>query len=627
MTRFFGVALALASVVCQGATAPGTKDVPSPPAPGNPSPDPSPKRGGENGSGRDARTTAAGRDARTTTAGTEAGATTAGATKPEALFEAFKPAGKIDELVLRRLKDENIPPSEKCSDEVFLRRVHMDVIGTLPTPTEVRSFLTSKATDKRSKLINDLLKRDEFAEYWGLKWGDLLRVKAEFPSNLWPNAVQAYDRWIRDSIRDNKPYDQFVRELLTGSGSNFRCPPVNFYRAFQERSPRQIADNVALLFMGLRLNDAGFNDEQILKFSAFFAKLGYKTTDEWKEEIVFFKPDGKLLDPKTKQPVQPEFLTAGRGLSMADRNPSPGPSPKRGGENDGRRDAGGTAAGGMPAIQADKDPRLALADWLTAPENPWFAKAMANRVWFWLNGRGIVHESDDMKSSNPPWSPELLTYLEKELVASKFDVKQLFKLILNSNTYQLSSWSNQWNTDDIMGFSHYHVRRLDAEPLLDAINQVTGSGEKYSSAIPEPFTFLPNDQRAICLADGSIESGFLEMFGRPPRNSSYESERGTTSSVFQAQHLLNSSHIQKKITQSKVLQQLATGSAKEGGDLNNLQKNVIEDLYVRILSRFPTTEERRVAHAYLTSPKRKAWESFCDVAWALMNSKEFGLKH
>jgi len=516
----------------------------------------------------------------------------------EQLFDSFKPANRIDELVLARLLEEGIPPSEKCSDEVFIRRVHLDVIGTLPTPAEVRNFLASKQRDKRSKLIDDLLCRGEFGEYWGLKWGDLLRVKAEFPSNLWPNAVQAYDRWIRESIRDNKPYDQFVRELLTSSGSNFRVPPANFYRAFQERVPQRIADNVALVFMGLRLNDAGLTEDQILGFSAFFAKVGYKLTDEWKEEIVILKPEGQLIDPKTSKPVLP------------------------------------TPLGGKPLeIPPDKDPRNVFADWLTAPDNPWFARAIVNRVWFWLMGRGIVHEPDDMKPSNTPWSPALLAYLEKELVSGKYDLKRIYRLILNSSTYQLSSRPNRWNAADDTGFTHYRLRRLDAEPLLDAINQITGSGEKYSSPIPEPFTFLPNDQRAIALADGSIESPFLEMFGRPPRNTSFESERIATPSVFQAQHLLNSSHIQRKIERSEVLRQLAFGAPMPGGRQkavplpDRLRPNVIEDVYIRVLSRFPTDDEKRFADVYLKSPKRKPYEAFCDLVWALINSKEFVLKH
>lgn len=541
---------------------------------------------------------------------------------------------RIDELALAVLKKKGITPSEKCSDEVFIRRVFLDVIGTIPPPQQVRGFLANKDPLKRARLIDTLLERDEFAEYWGLKWGDLLRIKAEFPSNLWPNAVQAYDRWVRESLRQNKHYDQFVRELLTASGSNFRDPPANFYRAFQGRTPRQIADNVALLFMGVRLDKAGLTEDQILGLSAFFAKVGYKGTDEWKEEIVFFNPAGQLTNAATGgKPVIPQ-----------------------------------TPDGRVFTLAADQDPRVAFAEWLTAPDNPWFARCIVNRVWYWLLGRGLVHEPDDMRASNPPWSPELLAYLEKELVTHHFDLKHIYRVILNSDTYQRSSVPTDGNIGDRDGFSRYRIRRLDAEPLLDAINQITGGGEKYTSNIPEPFTFLPDDQRAITLSDGSIESPFLELFGRPARNTSYESERSSVPSVFQVQHLLNSSHVQKKIEKSGVLRQLvnqkkpvvavpvkaAAGAtnaistpSRLGGDASPSSKAgtgvdvskpieatpvvenaaLIEELYLRILSRFPTPQEIQVANEYLKSSKRPLTDSVCDLVWALINTAEFSLKH
>ncbi len=512
---------------------------------------------------------------------------------PASAFEGFASSNRIDELVLAKLKQTGFPPSPKCADEVFIRRVYLDVAGTLPTTETVRRFLADTTPGKRRTLIDELLNKKEFADYWGLKWGDLLRVKSEFPCNLWPNAVQAYDHWIRDSLRWNKPYDQFVRELLTANGSNFRVPPANFYRAFQDRSPVPIAETVALLFMGIRLHDAGWTEAQVLGFSAFFAKVGYKATDEWKEEIVFFQPDGALTNPATGRVVLP------------------------------------TLPGGRPLqLDAGRDPRVVFAEWLTAPGNPWFARALANRVWFWLLGRGIVHEPDDMKPSNPAWSPELLAWLETELVSHQYDLKHLYRLILNSNTYQLDSKTTPWNAADVTGFSHYRMRRLDAEPLLDAINQITGGTEKYTSAIPEPFTVLPVDQRAITLADGSMESPFLELFGRPPRNTSFESERNTATSVFQAQHLLNSSYVEMKIERSWQLAQVAKGSS---GMLLTIDKvansNIVDDLYLRILSRFPVPEERQRATVYLESPKRKPGESVCDLVWAMINTKEFILKH
>jgi hypothetical protein len=297
--------------------------------------------------------------------------------------------------------------------------------------------------------------------------------------------------------------------------------------------------------------------------------------------------------------------------------------------------------GGKPLdLPPDRDPRLDLADWLTGKDNPWFARNIANRVWYWLMGRGIVHEPDDMKPSNAPWSPDLLSYLAGEMFAGGYDLKRLYRLILTSDTYQFSSKPSPQNAADETGFSRFRVRRLDAEVLLDAINQITGSGEKYTSPIPEPFTFLPADQRAIALADGSIESPFLELFGRPPRNTSFESERASAPSVFQAQHLLNSSHIQRKIEQSRPLLQLATGQqapaapgrfgpgrARPPAGAAPDGPRILDELYLRILSRFPTEEERRTAFAYTTSSKRKPYESFCDIVWALINTKEFFLKH
>ncbi|MFA6102794.1 MAG: DUF1553 domain-containing protein [Victivallaceae bacterium] len=503
---------------------------------------------------------------------------------PDAVsYESFKINNPIDSYVIAQLKANGIPPSATCTDEIFVRRVYLDAIGTLPTPAETRQFLGDQNPRKRAKLIDALLERREFADYQALKWGDLLRIKAEFPSNLWPQAAQGYDRWVRQNLLMNTPYDQFVRQLLTASGSNFHVPPVNFYRAFQERGPRQIAENVALVFMGIRLNSKDFTEEQILGMAAFFAKTGYKNTDEWKEEIVYFNEQGKLLDKKTNLPVKPAPLN-----------------------------------GKQMDIPPDKDPRVVFAEWLTAPDNPWFARNAVNRVWGRLTGRGIS-DVDNMSAPGACRSPELLTYLEKELITNKYDIKHIFRLILNSNTYQLSAKTNSYNAADDSGFSHYRIRRVEAEPLIDAICQITGTSETYSSNIPEPYTFLPNGNRAITLADGSIDSPFLELFGRPPRNTSYESERNNTPSWLQAQHLLNSSHIQRKIDPGPVIKKIITD--KKGNPY------IVSELYLLILSRFPTEEEKNIALNYMNSPKRKQNDATCDLAWALINSKEFILKH
>jgi len=482
----------------------------------------------------------------------------------------------IDALVLSALRERGIEPAKPCSDEVFIRRVYLDVIGTLPDPQAVRRFLRARRPDKRAALIDALLERDEFADYWALKWCDLLRVKAEFPINLWPNAVQAYHRWIRDSIRENKPYDQFARELLTSSGSNFRVPPVNFYRAIQGREPSAIASAVALTFMGTRMQS--WPEAQRAGMEAFFSRVAYKGTAEWKEEIVH-------LDPAPVDPLDAVFPD-------------------------------GTTVRILPG----DDPRLVFADWLVASDNPWFARTIANRLWAWLLGRGIIHDPDDIRPDNPPVSPELLAYLEKELVNADYDLRHMYRLILNSLTYQQSSIPRSNHPDAEALFAHYQVRQLDAEVLIDALCWIFGPGETYSSAIPEPFTFVPERQRTILLADGSITSQFLEMFGRPPRDTGLESERNNQPTDAQRLHLLNSTHIQKKIERSWWLRELMR-TAK--GD----SRFLITAMYLKILSRPPTQAEIADSEKYARTSGLGTRQAVSDLSWALINTKEFLYRH
>lgn len=488
------------------------------------------------------------------------------------------PQGKIDQLVFDRLKHLDIQPAYPCSDAVFLRRVYLDVIGTLPTAQEASAFLQDQAPDKRGALIDRLLERDEFADYWAMKWSDLLRVKAEFPINLWPNAAQEYFHWIRAAIRENKPYDRFVRELLTASGSNFRNAPVNFYRAMQSRDPSAIAQAVALTFMGTRAEN--WPKPRLTGTGGFFAQLAYKETGEWKEEIVYFKP--------ASAPARAIFPD------------------------------------GTPAkIAADRDPREVFADWLITPKNAWFTRNIANRVWSWLLGRGIIQEADDIRDDNPPVNAELLAYLEQELSGSKYDLKHLYRLILNSQTYQLSSIARddhpKTSAEAAANFAQYPIRRLDAEVLADAICDITGTTESYTSAIPEPFTFIPEGQRSISLPDGSITSAFLELFGRPPRDSGLEVERNNRLTAAQQLHLLNSSHVERKIEQSPKFQYLIRNSRNGQG--------LVSALYLMILSRYPTEEELKIVRAYTQAGTLKAREATIDLAWALMNSAEFLYRH
>lgn len=487
----------------------------------------------------------------------------------------FKPEGGIDQLVFANLERLKIQPAHICTDAVFVRRAYLDAIGTLPTAKEAGDFLLSREPNKRAALIERLLARAEFADYWAMKWSDLLRVKAEFPINLWPNAAQAYHRWIRTALRENQPYDQFARELLTASGSNFRAPPVNFYRALQNKTPSGIAQTVALTFMGARLEN--WPPDRLAGMTVFFSQIGFKQTSEWKEEIVFFD--------FTKTNAAAARLPDGTQVQL-----SPG-----------------------------EDPRERFANWLIDESNPWFTRNIANRVWFWLLGRGIVQEPDDFRSDNPPSNPGLLAFLAAELVSSHYDLKHLYRLILNSRTYQLASIPGTDDPAGTLNFAAYPLRRLDAEVLIDALCQITGSTEKYTSAIPEPFTFIPEGERSIALPDGSISSSFLELFGRPSRDTGLESERNNRPTAGQRLHLLNSSHIQRKIAQSRTVQNLAAAGSSP--------RELIGGLYLATLSRFPTADELKVVNAHFEGHQTNQREAAADLVWGLVNSAEFLYRH
>ena len=498
--------------------------------------------------------------------------------EPFEMADDGKPRHWGDALVFQRLTKLGMEPAALCSDAVFHRRVYLDVIGTLPTPAETRAFLRDDSPDKREALVERLLAHESFADYWALKWCDLLRVKAEFPINLWPNAAQAYHRWVRTCIEKNAPYDRFVRDLLTASGSNFRVPQVNFYRSMQNKEPETLAKAVALGFMGVRADK--WPETKRSEMAAFFGKVGFKPTSEWKEEIIHFDPWKTNAAPLTIT-VFPD---------------------------------------GTPAqIKQGKDPRQAFADWLITADNPWFAPNAVNRIWYWLMGRGLVHQPDDFRDDNPPVHRELLAWLSQELVKSDYDLKHIYRLILNSRTYQQSSIPRAGGAKATEYFAHYPVRRLDAEVLIDALCQITGTTEEYSSLIPEPFTFIPEDQRSIELMDGSISSPFLDMFGRPPRDTGLLEERSNRPTPAQRLHMLNSSHIRDKLVKSGKLRKLLQ-SAKQPRD-------AARQLYMLALSRPPTEEELGAIMAH--QKEHKVWgpQLAADLIWALVNTKEFLYRH
>jgi hypothetical protein len=388
--------------------------------------------------------------------------------------------------------------------------------------------------------------------------------------------------------------------MLTASGSNFEVPQVNFYRAMQNRQPQGIAQTVALTFMGARAEK--WPPERLTQMAAFFTQVGYKSTAEWKEEIVLFDP---TKTNSSAAAARPDDTTSQAQIKPNQAKSSPGsfifPD------------------GTTSQLSPDLDPRQAFADWLITPQNPWFTRNIANRVWSWFLGRGIIQEPDDIRPDNPPSNPELLAYLEKELVSSHYNLKHLYRLILTSKTYQLSSIPAPDFPAEDTSFSHYPLRRLEAEVLVDALNQITGTSEKYSSAIPEPFTFVPEDVRSIALPDGSISSSFLELLGRPPRDTGLEAERNNRPSAAQELHLLNSSHIQTKLEQGRNLQNLIQSQVTP--------REKVNALYLMILSRYPTDQEFKTLGAYAQSGEGKGREVLLDLAWALINSAEFLYRH
>jgi len=358
----------------------------------------------------------------------------------------------------------------------------------------------------------------------------------------------------------------------------------------QSKTPEGIASSVALTFMGTRTE--AWPTNMLAGMAVFFSQLSYKPTREWKEEIVFWNPD-----------AAPASATNAAALP-ARSGPLVGVFPDK----------------TKIKLPPDRDPREVFADWLISPKNPWFTANIVNRIWSWLLGRGIIHEPDDIRPNNPPSNPALLSYLQKEFVKSGYDMKHIFRLILTSRAYQFSSVASAPKVAQGEAlFAYYPLRRLDAEVLIDAINKVTGTSDLYTSAIPEPFTFIPANKPAISLPDGSITSSFLELFGRPARATGMESERVNKPLPPQRMFLLNSSHIQRKLEEGPVMKQLLNPSRK--------QSEIIEELYLTILSRFPTPSESEKVEAYIKTGVVKGRESGIDLAWALINSDEFMYRH
>ena len=402
--------------------------------------------------------------------------------------------------------------------------------------------------------------------------------------------MQAYHQWVRSSLVANKPYDQFVREMLVSTGSNFRDPPSNYYRALGNRDPQGFAEQSAMIFMGARMSCArchahpteSWTPDDNKHMAAFFANVRYKNTQEWKEQIVYTQPWAKYKDTMTGKAITPVPLD-----------------------------------GDEIKIAGSKDSRAVFAKWLTDPKNPWFAKNITNRIWYWLLGRGIIHEPDDIRPSNPPSNPKLLAYLEKQFIDHGYDLKHVYRLILNSKTYQLSSLTTPANAWDEAMFSHYIPKRLTAEQMMDAINQVTQTDDTFTSRIPEPFTVLPKGTRAVQLQDGSIGLPILQLFGRPSRDSSFESERCNDTSMSQALFMINAEELSKKIARSPYLKQLFK---------NTSDQQVVESIYMTVFSRKPSDEKMKKLLAYIQQSEKRN-DGITDLLWAVLNTREFMFNH
>ena len=448
--------------------------------------------------------------------------------------------------------------SERCSDEVFLRRTYLTVTGALPQVWESRRFLDSESPKKREALVNKLIQSELGLKYMQMHWGDILRIKSEFPSNLWPNGVQAYNRWVYEQLMNNVPYDKMVRNLLISEGSNFRSPAANFYRGFQKRTPENFYANINLLFLGNRnCTDNGY---------LCFSQIKFKSTKEWKEEIIYLNYHKDL----------PWHI-----IELED--------------------------GTRIKLKPDSDWREAYVDWLVKSRR--FAEVMVNRMWFWVFGKGLVHEPDDWRADNKPSNPELLKELTDYFVAKNYDMRALLKKILLSKEFNAKAAPE----------GTYQPQRLPAEVIVDNIATATGKWPTYMSRVPEPFTFYPPQTRATHLGDATVSSSELELFGKVSRDVSLESQRNNAITSKQLLYLMNSSELENSIRKSSVLKSML----KKYSDLSQLA----DAITLRVLARKATANEISMYNEYMQQNKLSLNEFAYDLMWMLINSNEFLYNH
>lgn len=488
----------------------------------------------------------------------------------------------IDEHVFAQFKQLGLPPSKLCDDATFLRRVSIDIAGRLPTAEEAERFLADTSPNKRDRVVDDLLAGTAYADYFANKWSAILRNKRRMDTHA--RGTYLFHSWIRQSLHENKPYDQFVREIIAASGEIGENPPVVWYREVKD-SVQQLEDT-AQLFLGMRMQCAHchhhpfekWSQQDYFGFNAFFSRVGRKAGNQPGEERIFHqRGPAQAVNSKTGQPVKPT------GLDAQPMELSP-----------------------------DEDPRHALVDWMARPDNKFFAAALVNRYWKHFFGRGIVDPEDDMRVTNPPSNPELLEALSQHFIQSGFNLKLLVRTICTSSTYQLSAEPNDYNANDKQSFSRYYPKRLNAEVLLDAIDSVTGS--------PTKFNGLPEGTRAVQLPDTNVNSYFLQVFGRPDGASACECERSGEANLAQSLHLLNSSDVQNKLTNGN------GRAAQLAGNKDLPHEKKIETLYLYAFARRPDASEIATAKAHIEKVKNDK-QAYEDIVWALINTKEFLFNH
>ena len=508
-------------------------------------------------------------------------------------FAEFKPRNFIDERVIEKLRELNLPPSPRCSEEEFIRRAFIDAIGVLPNPAETVAFLNDKSSTKRDTLIESLLKRPEFIDYWTYKWSDLLLVN----SNKLPvNQMWAYYQWIRHNVEQNTPWDAMVRDLVTATGSTLENGAGNFFILHDE--PTKTAETVSVAFLGMSIACAKchnhpmekWTNDQYFAFSNLFARVRAKNGGVKDEQVIFSATDGDLVQPLTGKPQAPAPLDA--------------------------------APVSMTSIQ---DRRMVLAKWLTAPENPYFARSITNRVWANFFGVGLVEAVDDLRMTNPASNEKLLSEAAGHLIKNSFDLKSLMRVILQSQTYQRSSVALAENKADKRFYSRYYPRRLMAEVMLDAVSQVSGAPTAFETnrrnankKNGEPY---PMGYRAVQLPDSNTTSYFLNTFGRPDRERTCECERTNEPSMAQALHIANGDTLNKKLAQpGNRLDQLIKSGKSDA--------EIVDEACLLAVSRHATPPEQQRMKEMLSSAqpdeKRQALE---DLFWGLMSSRDFVFNH